>query len=660
MGFVVARWEVAERTGHVLYALDPAEYAYFDALVDVIDKNPDELARDPASTDSFLRGARDVADAGLHGTTLLAAWAVRRRVDAGAPLSTWTLRELALAQSTALLALWLLLLALAWRSPGPVLAFGALFIAGPAVLVKLNLLLWGTHDTALLLHALLLFSALPLLGRPRGPLGTLVGAAAFGAASSALCLLNFTLLLPAALTAAWLLGEAGLAAWRAGGARRAVAVALPAAGVGVAASLLTWRLVVGGSDVLTALGWGTTPFTSPRVGEVATLVGWQGPIAWVRDALPRTAWLIPALAAAVWILADALRSVRRGEERPASRLDRAPFTLFLAAYLLLAWVFLAAVPLAWTGEPPAFQQRFAAHLYPVAGAVLVGFCWTRRWIGPAALVVLLAVGVVPQWRIHQRGHDAVRARFDGARLYCELRGNSCRRLPPDRYELGGASRPFLRGMGVLTLFQDIEQLAWPPLDRLEDPVEPTVRRWVEVAADPGWTEPERRDFYRGLGYGLGLLYPDGSSHLDPLWRGFEEADLVREGLEIRPSGLRWGGARLTPTERAALVRQLEGDWQALPPLDGLRRLVRLEEGAPIGTEPVAMSVTERTLTLRPNRTVQLHWTPVHGVLGRFTIATVDRDGHEERFRVTFEPADRLSLTHSEGGLIRFERADSSH
>jgi hypothetical protein len=242
--FVAARWGLVSWSGQVLFHLDGAEYGYFEALADVVDMSPRELADDEHLLLSTVRLSRHVADKGLHGTTLLAAAALHFVLQAGAPASFWTLKALALGQSTLAFALWLALICKVSRRPEAVIVFGVLFILAPTKLIKLQLLFWGTHDTAALLHVALLLGVSGWFLRPVGAVGSTARAAVFGVVTSALCLLNFTLMLPAATLAVWLTGSSALEVLRRRGRLAAVATGVGVVLVGAGAFLGVWHAIV--------------------------------------------------------------------------------------------------------------------------------------------------------------------------------------------------------------------------------------------------------------------------------------------------------------------------------------------------------------------------------------------------------------------------------
>jgi len=531
--FVADRWALAATHAHLLFHADRAEYAYYGAFAYDLDRSTLSLLTEADGRHRLLTRSAAVGDMGLHGTTTIAGLLVHFALaELGADVSTWTLKRLAIAVSTATLALWLLLLARAWRAPGPVLVFGLLFVFAPLPLVKLNLLLWGTHEVVLLLHALALVGVAALLARPPRPRRAAVEAAVFGAAAALLFALNFSLLLFLAFAGAWLAVRAGRSA-----DRRRLAVGLGVAATGLAAFALAWAALTSIGE-LHDLGYRAWPLANPRVGEVTG--GWYGPLAWARGVLPVAPGLVPGLVCAVWLLVEARRTEARGAAGH-------PLTLLLAGYLLFGWVMVASLPMGWlVGDgPPVFQHRFAAHLYPVALAVVAAWCASRRrrGAGVAALALLLVVGLAGQLRATDSASVEVLARWDGAALYCELRGEDCRDIPRERFRMGGASPWFLRGLALLTRFQKLEQLDWIDRGRLEEtPIEAQVASWIEETWQPGTVPPARREFLRGIGYALRLLYPpDDVQQLEPIWRALgEEAVEVKRGYDLDPASLEAG------------------------------------------------------------------------------------------------------------------------
>ena len=530
MGFIADRWAIASTHAHLLFHQDRAEYAFFGAFAYDLDRSTSSLLTEADGRHRLLTRSAAVGDMGLHGTTTLAGLAVHFALTGlDAEVSTWTLKKLAIAVSATTLLLWLLLLARVWRAPAAVLAFGLLFVFAPLPLVKLNLLLWGTHEMVLLLQVVALIGVAILLAQPNH-IGRAMGlSAVFGAGSAVLFGLNFSLLLPLAFFGAWLAVRAAVHA------RNWVLIWI----TGLFALLAfqgAWVAIASFGE-LGDVGFERFALENPRVWEI--FGAWYGPRDWIRDVVPTTWELLPGMALAVWLLVESW--TRRGSPPDPGR---HPLTLLLAGYLLFGWFAVASLPMAWlTGDGlPAFQHRFAVHLYPVALAVTAAWCAARRrrWLGGVVLAVFVAGGMAGQLKATDSAHGEVRSRYDAAALYCELRGEDCRDIPRDRFRLGGASPWFLRGMALLTRFQRLEQLDWVDRGRLtEAPIEAQVAGWIEETWEPGTAPPARREFVRGIGYALRLLFPpDEVDALEPVWLALgPEADEAKRGYDLDPASL---------------------------------------------------------------------------------------------------------------------------
>ncbi len=524
--FVADRAAVVASGAHLLFHPDRAEYAYYGALAYSLDQPTATLIGAPARRKVHLARCAAVGDMGLHGTTAIAGTALHAAlVHGGADVSTWTLKRLAIGFSTIALLLWLLLLARAWRSPGALAVFGALIVLAPLPLVKLNVLFWGTHELVLLLLAAGLLGIGGWIANGPAPTSSRAAgrAALFGAGAAVAFGLNFSLLLPAGFAAVWLVGAEPDARRRAAGAA-----------IGLAAFAAVWALIATRPS-LEPLGYTLAPWSNPRVEEVGQR--WYGPISWGR-ALAVAPGLIPGLVAALWL------AVAPSEDPEA--LERHPLTRFLAAYLAVGFVVTAALPMGWlTGDGPAmFQHRYVGPLYPVSAAVVAAWAASRsRRVGGAVVIVLLGIGAVGQLAPQQATNFGVASRYDGARLYCHLRGEDCRDLPLERFRMGGASPAFLDGFALLTRHQKLEQLAWIDRTELSEVLpEAVAMGWI---AD-GWSmgsDADREQFLLGVGYAMRLLHPPPEvGRLDGLWPQLGvEAATVQRGYDLPATSLEFGG-----------------------------------------------------------------------------------------------------------------------
>ena len=541
LAFVVDRWLIQRCSGHLLFHVDGAEYFYLLAMAPFEGQSTLSVLADPHTRESFLRCCLQVADLALHGTTVPPGIALHALLEhGGLSWSTATLKGMALLYSGLTMILWIVLLGRVWRSPGAAWRFGALALLGPAVFVKLNLLHWGTHEQAMLWHAVLLL----IVGRwlvPRdgtrgnrgvGPARSLARMAALGLACALFTLLNFSLLLPSLFVLAWIgVGEG----WRRGSGRGLPAAAGAIGGMlslGLVVAALAW-LGLTEFDLLEALGYRGAVWRNDEVGEALTLASFHGPweAVWTSGA---GSWsLFPGLGVAIAVLGrDALRRV--GSTTP-------PALRFLSAYLLFAWLAISVLPVAYD-QAGVLRPRFLAHLWPVSFAV-IALC---------VLVAVLLMGIPVQWARLDLANLGAGGRYDAARLF-ELTYREEGALPRDRTPLGEESSDFVLGLGVLRPYQTMEYWDWTPPRRaarmdhaailqgypgapgLEPPPnapgvpEPGGPGYLDAALAAQGVEPA--EFYRGVGYAYRILLPPPRrEYLEPVLDEFpESADWILEG-----------------------------------------------------------------------------------------------------------------------------------
>lgn len=543
--FVVDRWLIHRSTGHLLFHVDGAEYFYLLAMAPFEGQSTLGVLTDPHTRESFLRCCLQVADLALHGSTIPPGIVLHALLEhAGLPWSTATLKGAALAYATLALALWLVLLARTWRSPGAAWRFGALALLGPAVFVKLNLLHWGTHEQVMLWHAVLLLVA----GRwlvagegarargGRGVLGPLSRMGLLGLVCAGLALLNFSLLIPGLFTLAWIGAGEGLRRWGGRG--------IPVAAGGIAG------LITAGLTVLAVAWWGLTRFEliealgfqavlwrNDKVGEALTLASFHGPWDALRTAGAGSWSLFPGLGVALAVLGT--RVVRRSGHRIPAPL------LFLAAYLVVAWLTISVLPVAYD-QAGVLRPRFLAHLWPVSFAVIALWCaqgsdWLRRGV----LIAVLLAGLPVQWSRLDLANLSAGSRYDAARLF-ELTYDEEGALPEERVLLGDATDDFILGFGVLRPYQTMEYWDWtpprraarldhaailqgypgapglPPPPEGPDVPEPGAPGYLDAALTAEGVNPG--EFYRGVGHAYRILLPlSRREHLDPVLEEFPDA-----------------------------------------------------------------------------------------------------------------------------------------
>ncbi len=543
LALVIDRWWIHQCCGHLLFHVDGAEYYYLRALAPFSERSTGSLLMDFHDRRFFLRSFVQVADLAFHGSTMPPGVILHALQDrAGLPWSTDTLKGAALAYATLSVALWLVLLGWIWRSPGAAWRFAALALLGPAVYVKLNLVHWGTHEQVMVWHAAFVLGVGVWLRGEGGVPGraglvrALATAAGIGSICALLALMNYSLLLPGLFTLGWItVGEAhsrfkdrGLPAV-VGGSGALIAVG------GVALALGLW--ILARIDLLESVGFSAALWRDDKMDEAMTLASFHGPWQAVTGMGLGTWSLLPAVAVAAAVL------VARFRRKPCS----APL-LFLSAYLIVAWLAIAVLPVAYD-EFGVWRPRFLAHLWPVSFAVIALWCAsTDDWLRRGVLVAVLLAGLPVQWARLDLANFGAGSRYDAARLF-ELTYDEADAFPPSRLEMAGASRDFLVGFGVLRSYQSMEYWTWTPPRRAARMDHAAILRQYPGA--PGFPEAEGgggldaalaaegldpAEFYRGAGYAYRVLLPPSRKrHFDDVVAAFPgHADALRSGYASEP------------------------------------------------------------------------------------------------------------------------------
>ena len=533
VALVVDRWLIHRCCGHLLFHIDGAEYFYLLAMAPFQGYSTLELLTDAHAREAFFRCCTQVADLALHGSTIPPGILLHAIVEgAGAPWSTGTLKALALAHATLTMVLWLVLIGGVWRSPGGLWRFAALALLGPAVFVKLNLLHWGTHEQVMLWHAGFMLVVGPWVlggqgGRPR-PARPAVRAVVLGLTCAGLLLINGSLLIPGLFTLAWVAVADGRRWGRNAGQGAAAGAGLLA--LGLAAGAFGWWAVTR-VELVQALGFQAAFWRDPKMDEALTIGAFHGPWDALRSAGAGSWSLLPGVVLAVAIVVGRIR-VRR----PADPL------LFLSVYLLVAWLILSVLPVAYD-QHGVWRPRFLAHLWPVSFAVFALWCGGRPgWLRHGVLIAALAAGLPVQWARLDLANLGAADRYDGARLF-ELTYDEEGALPADRVRLPSVDPGFIQGFGILRSYQTMEYWDWTPPRRAArmdhgDVVEGYLGAVGVEGVRPG-------AFFEGVGYGYRVLLPPSRSdrfetvvarfpaYEEELRAGYER-DVLPDSVEVEP------------------------------------------------------------------------------------------------------------------------------
>ena len=541
--YVLDRRAVLAGSGHLLFDLNPAEQGFLRVVAPWLDTPLLDILTDPARRARFFRDSQAVGNQ-VHGTLALSTAATHAAIRAGAPAGTLTLRLLALTGSTAALLLWMATLWRRTRGWSAPVAFAALYTVAPAALLKLSLVHWGTHEVVLLLHAALVAALAGGLDDPgrRAPAWALLA----GALAAPLAVANASLLLPCGLAVAWIALRAT------GGGRKAVSLAVGA----VAFATALWLLRESGAfaafghtpDAPMLPGKRGRPFLLPQ-GEGLAAVRWWTPEVAARAMpwAPGRGYGVHAAAVEPWVRGGLLAlggavATAFWFRRPARRRPGDGLLAFLGLSLVVGWVGVTALSQSHGLDPGivgGIQPRYYAHLYPVALALVALWVSRARWRWGAVAGLLFLAGVEHR-QLFDPGQPAALTkapvgRCDGSATW--LRFKSDRSPPAARVPMGDESDAFLRGLGVIELWQFSDYWRWVrPMDlpRPQDPAH--LRQWVDRQDPDTQSDP---DFWRGVGLGLSCVVPASRSPtrarlLDAVPEG---GDALAAGL-VHPGGSR--------------------------------------------------------------------------------------------------------------------------
>lgn len=540
------RWAILDANLHLLFDLNQAEYGFFSAIQPWLDTPVLELVSDPRSRARFFHDCRGVGNQ-VHGTLGLAGLALLALVQwFGAPLSTMTLKGMALAQSSAALTFWLVAFARSGVGLRVGLAFAGLFVLAPVVPLKLGMLYWGTHDTILMLAALWSSVVLPWIARPRPGLARL-GVA--GAVGGLLCLCNYALLMPVLGGLGWLVLESGRAARRRQG--------LWVLAGGLVAMGCMWLSVqqVLGTGWLDGLGYPRGLRTDhflllsgkqgqPFLHRTAAL--WDQWATWRDVVWPQAMRWAPGAeygryaqdaeqAVRVGLVVAGLVALGRWLVWPKSLAPRHRLAAFLGTYLMAAWVGTGVLSLDFglaRGVVTGIQPRYYAHLYPVAFGVLAVWVAGRgALIRGAVLGWVLWLGLWENQRLQDGVDKDVIARYDGARAFFV---GETRRVPDvSRMPLADQSDAFIAGLSVIESLQHSRYWQWHRARDLAGAQIILQRFRHHLSAQRGGV-PDDPEFWQGVGYALRVALPPSRARADVASFFPEHGEAVRQGYELPP------------------------------------------------------------------------------------------------------------------------------
>jgi len=544
--FVVDRALILGSSTHLLFDLNDAEYGFLRAALPFEGMSVMEVWSDPDLRRRFLHGCRTVGNQ-VHGSLAITGTLFLGLLDLpGVVPSTLLMKVLALATACVALLSWMIALARGLPGRAIPLAFALLYTLCPLVLLKLGLLLWGTHEVVLALQGLLLAATAPWIARAaRTGRGRLLRAGLLGVGGAVLVLGNYAMLLAVGMVTGWLVLRALLT-------RRGLPWApLMIAAFG-AAFVGTLQLILG-SDVLAGMGFppridpghflllagkGGDPFLfeSARSAGGSSLLGelsaWSEEIR--RSALP----MMPS--ARYGRHAEALElTVRAGcgvlsvlgllafgwaRLRGNTRGWAQPMTAFLALYLLVGWLGISLISIRFgltPGGVAGFQPRYFAQLYPVALALLATLAAAPRLVGAPALLGVLWLGAFDNAQLIDLDNRGALLRYDGVAVWLQRHGD---RIPEDA-PLASTSDAYRDGYAVITAHQHGSYWRWTWPAELARPAFITPLRRATAAA------PDDPDYWRGVGAALGVLIPPARKVLfDEVCRAFpDHADALREG-----------------------------------------------------------------------------------------------------------------------------------
>ena len=545
--FVASRLAIVHSTGHLFFHIDAAEYGIFRGLRLYLDTPFLDLVFDREQRFRFALGMAGVADGGLHASLvisgLLAHLAV---VEWDLPLSTITLRHLAIAVSTSGLVIWLLRLRASLDDGGAIARrVGLLWLLAPTMFLKMSVLYWGTHEMVTVLFALFIGLFGGWIGRPADWGLSVVRAGVVGASGAAAMAANTSLILPVAFFGLWIAGEAAWAAYREGSRGGAVGLLIGMGGTGISAFLGTWfRLCE--VEALATIGLTPNIFANDKLNHLDGASSLMGPEHWLLS-LRTCVTLWPMMAVAAWVLVLAWR--RRS--RAATTLGSGPpsFVVFSAAYLLVCWFAISSLPFAYSVPPDVFIERYTAHLYPVGFVLLAwaslqaSFRLGRLRTGDVALALWLLLLVGTPLSMIDLGNLEAGRRFDGVRIYfTTFGGDTASEAPPaDSMRFGMASDSFVRGMAVLRVYQKVTYWGWRTPGEVAGMDHGSALKHLpgDLSYDLSAPDFDRADYFRGAGYAFRLVLPPGREQfLEGVWENFpEESEWIRQGYAMDPYAL---------------------------------------------------------------------------------------------------------------------------
>jgi len=547
--FVATRLGIVHSTGHLFFHIDAAEYGIFRGLRLYLDTPFLDLVLDREQRFRFALGMAGVADGGLHASLILSGLLVHLAVvEWDLPMSTLTLRHLAIGVSTTGLVVWLLRLRASLGDGGAIARRVALlWLLAPVMFLKMSVLYWGTHEMVVVLYALFIGLFGGWIGRPGGLLWSGVRAAVVGGAGSVAMAANTSLILPVAFFGLWIAAEAVYTAIR--NRRRGAALVLffgmGLAGVG--SFFAVWQRLCQ-VEALATIGLTPNIFANDKLNHIEGTASLMGPEHWFMS-LRTCVTLWPMMAVAVWVLVAAWRRRRPGQGGIDLGPSPHPFVVFSATYLLVCWFAISCLPFAYSVPPNLFIERYTAHLYPVGfvllawGSIALPFRLGRLRLGTVALGLWLLLFLPTPLSMIDLGNLDAGRRFDGVRIYfTTFGGDTASEAPPAKWtRFGQASDSFVRGMAVLRVYQKVTYWGWRTPSEVAGMDHAGALKHLpgDFSYDMTAEDFDRADYFRGAGYGFRLVLPKGREQfLEGVWEHFpEEAGWIRQGYAMDPYAL---------------------------------------------------------------------------------------------------------------------------
>jgi hypothetical protein len=543
LAYVLERLGIALSSGHLMFHLDAGEYTPLKAVGPYLGRSTLALFLDPtARIDFFVACTAPPHGPSITPTLVLAGTIVHFAVEhLGAPLGTITVRMLSLGISTVALLSWLLLLLRCGLGPSLARRFGLLFLLAPPIFLKLNLIYWGSHELVVLFFALFLLALLPWLAEAASPRLAIVQVLVVGTVSAALSVFHGILIVPCVFVGMWLALRAVLSLVR----DRSVGAGL---GLGVLLAVLGTGSFLGGwwalvqLPTLAAIGLepsflSNNDFSTIAGGSVAAgstlLAGMLPGDRFISSVFIQEGPLWVGLACAVALLVEAALRRRRGQI--GSPVDH-PLTLFLATYMLFAWVVIGAVPEEFS------ETRYLVTLYPVTFALVAA--WSLGAGGKLRLalpVLLLLIQVPTHLALLAPGQLDAGLRYDGTKMFYAFHDEHEEVPPWEHTRLGGADRSFTLGMRILTSYQwNNSYWEWhTPAQARELAHEEILAEYLSESVD--LEQVDSQAFFNGLGYAYRILLPPPH---DGLLAGIlalhsDVSEYIRAGYQMDPADLRW-------------------------------------------------------------------------------------------------------------------------